>query len=131
MYKDKDKQKESARLAQQRFKAKKQGIVEKQVIPAEKNAPESNIGRVLGNTLPVIPCENTQKVIPLVIPESNTLTIEQIIKLTLAEAKAMLRNWAQGKGNAYQFRLGNLAIDYDIVKHHYPISCIIPRPKQD
>ena len=123
MYQNKTRQREANKLAQARFKAKKQGIVNNQVIPAEINAPQSNIGVVLGNTLPVIPSE----VIPLVIPDSNTLTIDDIIKMPLAQAKALLRSWATGTGSAYQSVLGNLAIDYDVVNHHYPITHLISR----
>jgi hypothetical protein len=108
MYRDKDRQREANKLAQARFKAKNRDLSNLGQKQGLENAPESNMSVVLGNTLPVIPLK--------VIPKSNTLTIDQIVKLTLAEAKAILKGWAQGNGNTYQQVLGNLATDYDIIK---------------
>lgn len=53
--------------------------------------------------------------------------IDEIVRMPLAQAKVILREWAEDKGTTYQSVLGNLAIDYDIVKHHHPISELIPR----
>lgn len=59
----------------------------------------------------------------------QALTIDDIIKMPLEQAKAMLRSWATGAGTVKQYLLGNLAIEYDVTKHNYPVSHIVPRPK--
>jgi len=115
MYQDKDRQREANKKAQARFKAKKQGIAENQVIPAKKNAPELNMINELGNTRPVIPPKVIPEIPCEVIP-SNTLTIDQIIAMPLAQAKALLASWAQDKGTIYQAKLGWLARQYDHLK---------------
>lgn len=113
MYKDKELQKESNRIANQRYRDKKAGITQKPVIE-----PKNSIQDEPGQVIPVIPDTNDTlnrdtRVIPDVIP---CLTIEQIIKLTAAQAKAILKGWALGNGSIYQSVLGNLALEYDKIK---------------
>ncbi len=118
MYKDKQKQKEANRLAKARFDAKNKDsavLAQKQGL---KNSVESSALNINSNTLPVIP----SKVIPGNTLNSNTLTLDQIIAIPAIEAKQILRGWAQDKSNGYQYRLGNLALQYDVIKSGYPLA---------
>jgi hypothetical protein len=120
MYKDKSKQKEANRKANQRLRDKKAGIEQKPDIAEIKTIQDE-----AGCVIPVIP----DAVIPPkrdtgVILEShtltndyiNSLTIEQIIAMPHSQAVQILEHWRAGKGNGYQARLGATAYFY---REHY------------